>query len=433
MLDYGAALPTSYSVDDGGSGTAVTPGSLSPPERTLLGPNFSSAMLSPSPSPLPYQSALSGAGPSPLKQRRRVAGAPRRRVGGAPSASTIQSRRMSGAGEKLLPQQGSEANQSASNNSDTEAGSDAGVTSSGAAASPLQSGSMTSPFHRRVSLTASPVLRHQIVGSDVSGGTSSPARRRIKGAPKPVRRRNRPSAFAAAGSVLSSSKYAVNSAEANMEKFRAEMEKNNPKILGSPKGSQKWGRVKQRVQWQEGDSCAVCMSEELTGRVKPCGHRSMCEACYKEVLSEGRGVYCPSCFAEVERLLPDSVSSGEPDGGDESDSGWDSFGSPLADQSQAKLHLRASMAGTKLDRPELCGTTAVEIAQAFGTGVGTMFLHLNNLFLLMVLLAVLSLPTLLANVGGIRNLNRQSLNPSPLVSTTLGNCGNTSCNVGEKW
>ena len=249
-----------------------------------------------------------------------------------------------------------------------------------------------------------------------------------------VKKRHAPSAFAAAGSVLTSSKYAVNATEANMEKFREEMDKNVPQVPESPKGAQKWGRVKQRVQWQEGDSCAICMSHELTGRVKPCGHRSMCEACYQEVLSEGRGVYCPSCFAEVDRLLPDSISSNElDDSASDAGSGWESFGSPLADRSQAKLHLRASMAGTKLDRPELWGTTAVEIAQAFGTGIGTMFLHLSILFILMMLLTVLSLPTILANTGGVRSLNRQSLNPSPLVSTTLGNCGSTSCNVGDKW
>ena len=54
-------------------------------------------------------------------------------------------------------------------------------------------------------------------------------------------------------------------------------------------------------------------------------------------------------------------------------------------------------------------------------------------YLLMLLLAVMSLPIMLANSGGIRSMKRQSLNPSVLVSTTLGNCGSTSCNVGEKW
>ena len=293
---------------------------------------------------------------------------------------------------------------------------------------------LSSPFRpRRVSLAASPAIRHIADGN--VGATSSPTRRRIKGAPKPMRRRKGPSAFSAAASVMTSSKYAVNSTKANMEKFREEMDKGMPQVPDSPKGAQKWGRVKQRVQWQEGDSCAVCMSRELTGRVKPCGHRSMCEACYREVLGEGRGVYCPSCFAEVKRLVPDSMSSSDdPNGSDtDTESGWESFGSPLANRSQAKLHLRASMAGTKLDRPELCGTTAVEIAQAFGTGIGTVFLHLSILFVLMLVLSVLSLPTILANTGGVRSLSRQSLNPSPLVSTTLGNCGSTSCNVGEKW
>ena len=119
------------------------------------------------------------------------------------------------------------------------------------------------------------------------------------------------------------------------------MSKNMPQVPPSPTGAQKWGRIKQRVQWQEGDSCAVCMVRELTGRVKPCGHRSMCEACYQEVLSEGRGVYCPSCFAEVDRLLPDSVSSSDSDNSD-TGIGWESFGLPLTDKNQASIRLRFS-------------------------------------------------------------------------------------------
>ena len=121
--------------------------------------------------------------------------------------------------------------------------------------------------------------------------------------------RSRGPSAAAAGAVLANSKYSVQSTEENMEKFREEIQKGLSQIPASPKGDKKWGRLKQRVQWQEGDSCAVCMKRELTGRVKPCGHRSMCETCYNEVLSEGRGVYCPSCFSEVERLLPDSIAS----------------------------------------------------------------------------------------------------------------------------
>ena len=67
------------------------------------------------------------------------------------------------------------------------------------------------------------------------------------------------------------------------------------------------------------------------------------------------------------------------------------------------------------------GTSSVEIAQAFGTGIGTMFLHMSILFVFMVILAIMSLPIILANTGGVRKSNRRTLNPSPILSTTLGN------------
>lgn len=426
MLDYASNLPSGYAIEQE-EASSVAPGSLSPPPQALsyahaMGPS-DTANFPVAENPSRYQSAISPSEYSNKPARRRVTGAPaaRRRVKGAPTASSVSQRRSSVAGVKL-PKIDNDSLQSTSHK--TSSSNENGESST--FATPAKS-----PFgRRRISLVASPAI-NKVLG--VGHNNSSPARRRIKGAPMPMRKRQRPSAFAAAGSVLAHSKYSVKSTEENMKKFREEMEKGLSQMPASPKGAQKWGRVKQRVQWQEGDSCAVCMARELTGRVKPCGHRSMCESCYNEVLSEGRGVYCPSCFSEVERLLPDSVSSSDNEGGSDEDVDWSSFRSPLADRSQAKLHLRASMAGTKLDRPELFGTTSVEIAQAFGTGIGTMFLHMGILFVLMVALSVMCLPIILANSGGVRKSSRRTLNPSPLVSTTLGNCGSSSCNVGEKW
>ena len=74
--------------------------------------------------------------------------------------------------------------------------------------------------------------------------------------------------------------------------------------------SQRGGkRLRERTKWKAGDSCAICMRGAITGRCKPCSHRSMCEACYQEYKEEDRGVFCPICFEEVNILLSDSVAS----------------------------------------------------------------------------------------------------------------------------
>ena len=41
------------------------------------------------------------------------------------------------------------------------------------------------------------------------------------------------------------------------------------------------------------------MTGKVTGRLKPCGHRSICVGCYEEYVNEGRGVNCPQCFSDV--------------------------------------------------------------------------------------------------------------------------------------
>ncbi len=417
MLNYGAGL-------GGGSRYAVAGGPQAPPS-----PGSLSAPLALTYETVSAPAGAAGGAPaynSPLPgspQRRRVAGAPassgRRRVSGAPTPDQQRQRRASlTPGGKLVP-----------------------LNSPGAVASPFGNhrAAATSPAYS----AASPAMPHRVslgagVASPAVGGASArtPGRRRVAGAPS--YRRRKPSAIAAAATALQGSD-GTSVTEENMARFRREMDK-MPAVPGSPKGTG-WGRVKTRVQWQEGDSCAVCMTNALTGRLKPCGHRSMCEACYREVLDEGRGVYCPKCFAEVTRLVGDSLESSDADGG----SGYSSDGSGggwpgLTDGDQARLHLRASRAGTKIDRPSVTATSAVEIAQAFGTGIGTMFLHLGILVATMALLAGLQLPNILANASGMRSPSRTcrggaacKSEPSALIVTTMGNCGASACNVGEKW
>ena len=295
---------------------------------------------------------------------------------------------------------------------------------------PIQGSPVRSPV-RRVKLAPSATLS--------PGSSTSPVRRRVAGAPK---FRKRTSAFAAAATVLHGDiEQAERTTEEKMNQFRKEMD-NMPTTPTSPKGK-KWGRVKNRVQWVEGSSCAICMTGALTGRLKPCGHRSMCEACYEEVYSEGRGVYCPSCFQEAKLLKSDSISSSDnssassADGrySDEEDGeeNWNMGRRRLTNSNQASLHLLASRAGTKLDNPNICATSAVEIAQAFGTGTGTMFLHMGLLLMAMFMLACLQIPTLAGNSAGIRTKNNDREQPNIFVRTTLGNCGQSSCSIDGKW
>jgi len=279
--------------------------------------------------------------------------------------------------------------------------------------------------------------------------TSSPiVRRRVKGAPT---FRKGPSPFAAAATVMQSTLHATEDTTAdNMALFRKEMG-GMPTVPASPKGH-KWNRVKERVQWEEGSSCAVCMTGALTGRLKPCGHRSMCEACYDEVLSEGRGVYCPSCFQEATVLRSDSVLSNSSNSSNEFHHASDEYDPEEAgfvfgrlNQRTASLHLQASRAGTKLEAPSLCGTSATEIGQAFGTGIGTLFLHVGYLLLLLFVLTCGQIPTMLGNAAGelvetkthvgtgrsARPTGEQP--PNVFVATTLGNCGISSCSIDGKW
>ena len=302
-------------------------------------------------------------------------------------------------------------------------------------------------------ITGSPVRRVKLAPSTSIAASSpnsvsnnaSPVRRRVQGAPI---FRKRPSPFEAAASVFNSNNMnqAERTTEDKMNQFRKEMDK-MPTTPTSPKG-QKWGRVKTRVQWEEGSSCAICMTNALTGRLKPCGHRSMCESCYEEVHSEGRGVYCPSCFQEAKLLQSDSISSSDhdeddddssnnnfsgSDDNDEEEQRWNLGRRRLTNANQANLHLLASRAGTKLSNPNLCATSAVEIAQAFGTGTGTMFLHLGLMLMAMFLLSCLQIPNLAGNYGGTLKKNSDKVKPNIFVVTTLGNCGQSSCSIDGKW
>jgi hypothetical protein len=109
----------------------------------------------------------------------------------------------------------------------------------------------------------------------------------------------------------------------------------------------------------------------------------------------------------------------------------------------ASLHLQASRAGTKLDAPSLLATSAKEIGQAFGTGTGSIFLHLGYLLLLLFLLSSIQLPVIAGNAAG--ELKKTALtgsgskskitkdSPNIFITTTLGNCGISSCSIDSKW
>eukprot|EP00949_MAST-11_sp_MAST-11-sp1_P002140 g2140.t1 len=193
-----------------------------------------------------------------------------------------------------------------------------------------------------------------------------------------------------------------------------------------PKG---WQRLRERTKWKAGDSCAICMRGAITGRCKPCSHRSMCEACYQEYKEEDRGVFCPICFEEVNILLSDSVASMESLGSDDSDDSWE----PLVDEHEAAVHRRANLAAARLANPSALGTTATEIGQTFGTGTGVAFLHLGSLCFLLLFIALFQLPNAYSNhVMGSRTgkIIRQA--PGTFVSSTLGNCGASRCGVQNR-
>lgn len=250
--------------------------------------------------------------------------------------------------------------------------------------------------------------------------------------------------------------------EKNIEEFRKRMYGGDSSGAAEKSPKAGWGRLKQRVQWQEGSSCAVCMSGALTGRVKPCGHRSLCEPCYNEILREGRGVYCPLCFKEIKQLLGDSVSSedyerrqrrekelrragrqrarasrklpGDSSDEDGSDVPWgENEPEGLVDRSMAQAHLMVSQAGSKLRNPSLLGTTNVEIAHAFGSGVGVAFLHQSLVLSSLLFLSAAQLPSIISCAQGMRIPGRSSEVPSLWIFGMLGNCGSSSCNMGDRW
>ena len=152
--------------------------------------------------------------------------------------------------------------------------------------------------------------------------------------------------------------------EQNIEKYKkmlygSDSEAKESSEEKKPKG---WQRLRERTKWKAGDSCAICMRGAITGRCKPCSHRSMCEACYQEYKEEDRGVFCPICFEEVNILLSDSVASMESLGSDDSDDSWE----PLVDEHMA-VH-RRQILRLRGWRTSALGTTATEIGQTFGTG-----------------------------------------------------------------
>ena len=281
-------------------------------------------------------------------------------------------------------------------------------------------------------------------------------KRRVPGAPTPLKTVNVEAlgggpgksfgqVMAERSAAQKAQKFSVYSiAEKNLEEYKRRQDEKDgitrPKATG-------WKRVKQRVEWKSGVHCAICMdtNRPVTGRLKPCGHRSMCVKCYEEYVEEGRGVNCPECFRDVKKLLPDNVPS--PRMGESSDSdgasteSWtkeydrhssdeEEEGAKL-DYDAALEHLELNLAGKRLGRdPSTCGTGSIECGQSFGTGVGMALVSFayTNIYLACICMA--GLVSVLAHVRGIRKHSRPD---SYFAETTLGNCGVSSCNVEVKW
>ena len=233
-------------------------------------------------------------------------------------------------------------------------------------------------------------------------------------------------------------------AERNMEEYKRKQDEREGIVRDKPKG---WARVKKHVEWKPGFHCAVCMTGKVTGRLKPCGHRSICVGCYEEYVNEGRGVNCPQCFSDVKKLLPDDEDSsdsdnemygreemymrrgtGHPD--DSDDEEYEPYG-PDIDYDKALEHLKLNLARTKFGHisPSLLGSSVTECGHNFGAGVGMALLNFGYLNMFFVLLVMGNLFTLFTHMRGRRPVT----DPAPyFVTTTMGNCGTSTCNVEKK-
>ena len=297
-------------------------------------------------------------------------------------------------------------------------------------------------------------------------GKPTPAKRRVPGAPAPLRVANTGgfdfAARHAAAAAMSpknaksnsfanhlqertkakkANKFSVYSiTESNMEEFKRKMDERDG--VAQPEKPKGWQRLKKRVEWKSGVHCAVCLRTDnyVKGRLKPCGHRAMCNMCYEEIMEEGRGVNCPECFDEVKRLLPDAVPSDDDSGSDSSgsddgfehdrESSEEDWGAAQLDYDAAQDHLELNLAGKRLGRsPSTCGTGTIECGQNFGTGVGMSLVSFSYTNVFMAIMVMGSLPAVLAHIRGIRKNSRPD---SPFAFMTIGNCGVSSCNVENK-
>jgi hypothetical protein len=230
-------------------------------------------------------------------------------------------------------------------------------------------------------------------------------------------------------------------AERNLEEYKRKQDEREGIVRNKPKG---WARVKKHVEWKPGFHCAVCMTGHVTGRLKPCGHRAICNQCYEEYISEGRGVNCPQCFDDVKKLLPDSVESSDSEIDDysgnndmyrgnsdySSDEEYEPYG-PNIDYDKAKDHLDLNLAGKKFGHAgaSLLGTTVTECGHNFGAGVGMALLNLGYLNMFFVLLIMGNLFTFFTHLRGTRPENGPA---AYFVTSTMGNCGVSNCNVEKK-
>ena len=83
-----------------------------------------------------------------------------------------------------------------------------------------------------------------------------------------------------------------------MEEYKRKQDEREGIVRDKPKG---WARVKKHVEWKPGFHCAVCMTGKVTGRLKPCGHRSICVGCYEEYVNDSDD--------DIERSLRESSYS----------------------------------------------------------------------------------------------------------------------------
>ena len=119
--------------------------------------------------------------------------------------------------------------------------------------------------------------------------------------------------------------------------------------------------------------------------------------------------------------------TGHPD--DSDDEEYEPYG-PDIDYDKALEHLKLNLARTKFGHisPSLLGSSVTECGQ-FGAGVGMTLLNFGYLNMFFVLLVMGNLFTLFTHLRGRRPVT----DPAPyFVTTTMGNCGASTCNVEKK-